>query len=341
MTKQVSSGFTSSPEKDVIREHFDLPLVRHLHNSKKRPLAYFGLPGVEALDLRVWKNMLSKAVAVERDPNSCKRMQETLDSRLPELQYDVFEGDVDETILLNKGREQESGGRAYSVPVGNAYNASVGEYVWHFDVVYLDYFGPFLPGNKSSPSPKDWKRTKALRRLFEGDRLDAWDPWLLLLTVDTRISQHLKNQLQSYVRKAKPRYSRKTSEALDFMLSGQPDSAEGNARLICGSYALLISSAASSANLRALPRGAVLYRGSGKSNMIHLVCEFRPDSDPLGNPPDPLSLLRSPLLVPKISGSPWVELMPNQCPGVTRTVVRNCLGFLGRESVGSIVSNFS
>ena len=341
MTRQVPSGYTSSPEKDVIREHFDLPLVRRLHKSKKRPLAYFGLPGVEALDLRVWRSMLSKAVAVERNSYSCKMMQETLDSRLPELQYSVFEGEVDETILLNKGREQESGGRAYSVPVGNVYDASVDEYVWHFDVVYLDYFGPFLPGKKSSPSPNDWRRAKALRRLFEGDRLDAWDPWLLLLTVDTKMSQHLKSQLQSYLRKAKPKYSRKTSEALDFMLSGPPDSAEGNARLICGSYAILISSAASSANLTALPRGTVLYRGSGRSDMIHLVCELRPDSDPLGNPPDPLSLLRSPFLVPKVSGSPWVELMPDQCPGVNRGVVKNSLGFLGRESVDKVVSGFS
>ena len=284
--------------------------------------------------------MLSGAIAVERDPDSCKGMQETLDSRLPELQFNVFEGEVDEIILLNEGREQESGGRAYSVPVGNFYDASVGEYVWHFDVIYLDYFGPFLPGKKPSPSQKDWSRTKALRRLFEGDRLDAWDRWVLLLTVDTRMSQHLKHQLQSYLGKARSRYSRKTRDALDFMLSGPPDSAEGNARLICGSYAILISSAASSSNLTALPRGAVLYKGSGKSDMIHLVCELRPDSDPLGNPPDPLSLLRSPLLVPKVSGSPWVELMRDQCPGVTRGVVRNCLGFLGKESVGSIVSNF-
>ena len=315
MTRQVLSGFTSSPEKDVIREHYDLPLVRGLHKSKKRPLAYFGLPGVEAFDLQVWRSVVSRAVAVERNPSARMRMQETLDSRLPELQYDVFEGEVDEIILLNGGREQESGGRAYSAPVGNFYDASVGEYVWHFDVIYLDYFGPFLPGKKSGPSQKDWSRTKALRRLFEGDRLDAWDRWLLLLTVDTKMSQHLKRQLQSYLRKAKLKYSPKTREALDFMLSGPPDSAEGNARLICGSYAILISSAVSSANLTALPRGAVLYRGSGKSDMIHLVCEFRPDSDPLGNPPDPLSMLRSPLLVPKVSGRPWMELMPDQCPG--------------------------
>ena len=327
------SGFVSSPEKDLVRERFDLPLIRRLRKVKRRRLAYFGLPGEDALDLEAWKGVLRSAVAVEKNPEYCKKMREKLSSQVPEVRSVVHLGEVDKVILSNVGEER-------SPPVGNAWDSSIREFVWHFDVIYLDYFGPFLPDRSTKTRTVARRRTRAMRRLFESDRLDKWGSWILLLTVDTKMKPSTRSILQEELEGAKPGLKDEINEAIDFMLSDLSGSPEGNARLIRGSSDLMVSSSASSAGLQARPRGSVLYRGSGKSDMIHLAYEFQPARNITGKtfnllfPP----LLKSPILRPAPNGSPWLELLPDQCPGMSRHEVEDCLGFLGRERAAEISS---
>ncbi len=327
--KDGCNGYYSSEEKDVVRTHFDLPLVRRVHKSKRRRLGYFGLPGSEALDLQEWGGMLKRAVAVEKDTVSREGLQETLRSRLPRLRCDVIEGEMDEIIISGRGEDKFSGGRRYSSDIRS----------WDFDIVYLDYFGPFLPSVRSGLEDEDKARTKALHALFDSGRVDAWEEWLLLLTVDTRLSPEMRDEMRRFLVKAKSGFSREVRESLDYMLSGPSGSLEERARLILGSYAVLMS-AAVGAQSRAKPRGAVLYKGSEGHDMIHLACEFFPNRDALGSVSSPGPFLEVPVLSPLVSGEPWLEMKVEQSPQVTTNVVKGCLEFLEKEEVDLIVSRW-
>ena len=337
----MSTGFTPSEQKVIIRDEFDLPLIRTFSKSKNRTLGYFGLPGPKASDLRAWKDVLHSAVAVERNPKAFRRMQETLRVHLEEIECDVHLGELDGIIISNAGEEQESDGETYCPPVGNVYDSEINDFVWQFDVVYLDYFGSFLPEGANESSSFAKRRATAIRRLFDRSRLDAWGSWLLLITVGTAMGAQMSSVIRQYVGDAWSEAEGKTKEALDFALCGSSHTSEGRARLIRGAASVLISAAAGNAGLRVLPRGAVLYRGSGEHDMLHLAYEFRTDSSPLGFPSGPLPLLRSPLLFPDPEGNPSVRLSPDQYPEITTEDVRRCLDFLGKKHPFSLLKVFT
>lgn len=334
-------GFRSSTEKDIIRSRFDLPLLQRLRKSKGKPLSYFGLPGADALDIRTWKDVIGDVVAVERSVESLEALEDLLDTQLPQLPYTTHWGELDQVIRVNSGKERRIGGQPHQPKVGNVYEHSVAKFVWQFDVVYLDYFGPFIPPVVVGGSEGARRRADALRILFERDRVDAWQPWVLLLTVEARLQdQTTQSLLEDYLRSVQVDSSPEICLAVDFLLSKAPTPFEQAARLVHGSAAILISDAARAANLRVQPRGAVLYRGSGNHRMIHLAFEFTPDERPLGDASGRLALLLAPVLKPKASPAvdPWVELLPDQCPGVTRKNAAACLAFLGAKRVATIVN---
>ena len=142
-----SSGYHSSEEKDILRVYFDLPLLRQLHHRKGEPLSYFGLPGAEALDVKAWKDCIGEVGAVERDRDNLEKLEQVLETQLPEIRFKTHFGEVDQVILANRGKNRDVGGQSYRPRAGNRYEAFIQGYVWRFDVVYLDYFGTFLPGN--------------------------------------------------------------------------------------------------------------------------------------------------------------------------------------------------
>ena len=161
------AGYKSSPDKDMVRDHFDLPLLKKFSDAKDKKLRYFGLPGADCRDIQAWRDVISEVVAVERFSPNLDEMEIFLDKYLSEIRYHTHFGDVDDVILSDHGRERKVGGKRTLPRVGNLYDEALDRMVWGFDVVYLDYFGPLLPDfNFKHPDARP-RRTDALLRLFE------------------------------------------------------------------------------------------------------------------------------------------------------------------------------
>ena len=318
------AGYRPSGEKVLVTEEFDRPLIQHLSNSKDKKLAYVGLPGVDAVDLHSWKDSLDQIVAVERNPSNFEQMRRNIRSRLPLIKSSFHLGDVDRAILWNTSKE----GRG---AVGNTWVESLQEWVWQFDIVYLDYFGSFLPEKARNPRVAIKNRINALHKLFECSRLDAWGRWVLLLTVDTKMTGTLREALRGHLKEAKKGLRGEILQDLDFLLSEQCDVSVTNARLIRGASDTIVSRGSDKAGLQVIPRGSVLYGGSGGSRMLHISYECQPLENPSRRISSLPAMLRAPFLEPRVDEELPVRLLLSQSPGADRKSVEECLSFLGRE----------
>ena len=188
--------YRSSPEKDFIRDSVDLRLLERLHTIRGNPLNYFGLPGAELKDVRSWKHLLGQVAAVERNRRNLCAMDETVSMEMPNLRFTPHYGEIDFVILRDRGKSWRRGGEVYQ-PWVSLSRRDTGDMGWYFDVVYLDYFGPFLPDGDQPAR----QRADAIRKLFDTERVDARGRWVLLLTVEALlVTQELSRQLVDYLR---------------------------------------------------------------------------------------------------------------------------------------------
>lgn len=63
----MSGVFQDSAGKRCVRENWDTPLLRFLHEEYGFRYRYLGLPGVDATDLYLWRDMIDEVVAFEVD----------------------------------------------------------------------------------------------------------------------------------------------------------------------------------------------------------------------------------------------------------------------------------
>jgi hypothetical protein len=63
----VPNTFRDSPGKRIVRELWDTPLLEFLHHQYGFRYRYFGLPGVDMADLKLWSHMIDNVVAFEID----------------------------------------------------------------------------------------------------------------------------------------------------------------------------------------------------------------------------------------------------------------------------------
>ena len=190
-------------------------------------------------------------------------VKHVLRTQFSRIDHRAHLGDVDEVILRNKS------GKPPSVFVPTTYHREAG-YIWDFDVIYLDYFGKFLPYDRGGRSVQN--RAKALRRLFDVDRQDAWQRWLLMLTVEaTLFGPKDREHMQQFLTASKEEADQDTSNAIDFLLEDDPNSTEQAARLVHGTLSYIIAVAASNSDVRISPKPTVLYRGANNTPMLHFA----------------------------------------------------------------------
>ena len=258
---------------------------------------------------------------------------------MPDLRFTPHYGEIDLVILRDRGKRWQRGGEAYRPWVGISRPDS--EHLgWYFDVVNLDYFGPFLPERDQSAR----QRADAIRKLFDIDRLDAWGRWVLLVTVEAQfVTQELSTQLARYLRGVQNDSPQLAASIIDFLIQPGTDGKEGvtAARLIHAVSASLVARSASQANLSAFSRGTILYRGSGGQPMVHLAYEFEPLGTPLPPPSPLLQLLKGPLLSTTQSDSPELTLLDAQVPSLTEDDVRTAVDFLEKMEVERLVAQLS
>ena len=63
-----SSSFTASPAKRIVREIWNTPFLEYIHSKYGVKYRYFGLPGPNIEDVRLWRNMIEEVVAFELPP---------------------------------------------------------------------------------------------------------------------------------------------------------------------------------------------------------------------------------------------------------------------------------
>ena len=330
--------YRSSSDKDFIRDWVDLPLLERLHSIRGNPLNYFGLPGAELEDVKSWKHLLGQVAAVERSRRNLRAMDETVSMEMPDLRFTPHFGEIDVIILRDRGKGWQRGGEVYR-PWVRISRPDFGHLGWYFDVVNLDYFGPFLPEGDQPAR----QRADAIRKLFDIERLDSWGRWVLLVTVEAQLVTALSTQLEDYLRGVQNDSSQMAASIIEFLSQPATDVREGAtaARLIHAVSASLVARSASQANLSAFPRGTILYRGSGGQPMVHLAYEFEPLGTPLSPPSPLLQLLKGPLLSTSQSDSPELTLLDEQVPSLTEDDVRTAVDFLEKTQVERLVAQLS
>ena len=327
---QGQTQYYSSGDKDLVRQKYDLPLIEAAADKKKEGgLRYFGLPGEEALDLRCWGHLCEYVAAVEVFGQKFQTVKHVLRTQFGSIKHRAHLGDVDKVILRNKS------GQPPTEFVSTTNRPGAG-FIWDFDVIYLDYFGKFLPYERGGAVVQN--RANALRRLFAPDRQDAWQPWLLMLTVESRLfGPHDKEQMRQFLSASKEESDKPAQQAIDFLLDDTVSGNEQAARLVHGTLSYIIAVAASNADVRVSPKPTILYRGANNTPMLHFAYEVAPSKLLSGSQPV-LPLLRSPLLRVKHNyAEPWFELMPSQPPGQTALGLRATLDFLDEGQIEQIV----
>ena len=308
-----------------------------MRSEAKAKLAYFGLPGVEALDVRAWSKDLRYVAAVERRATAVAAIEKVFEMQLPDIQFRAHFGEADAIIVANRGKQRTVGGQPDRPYVSTIYKEEVDGNVWDFDIVNLDYYGSFLPLPIGGPA---YDRANALRTLFDKSRQDSWRRWVLMLTTNAGYAgQEDEKLLRQYLESSKTDCSADAVAIIDGLLTFDGDLPTQAARLIYGVAALLLATCASSANLSAVPRGVVLYSGANGQPMIHLAYDFRPTAAPLAPPVARAELLRSPILnVRTPETAPWFELAATQAPGLTRETGARCLDFMEESTREAILS---
>ena len=337
----LQSGYYSSVDKDTVREHFDLPLLSSFSQTKQKKLKYFGMPGAECLDLQTWSDVIGQVDAVERHAINLRRMRKFLERHFSSIRARFHYGDVDDVILNDGGTEQIIAGQTYRPRIGSDYDESLQLSVWDFDVVYLDYFGSFLPTlNEAFPLARN-HRADALLRLFGQDRIDSRDSWLLLLTVEAeQYGDGDINFLMQIIDTAKSESSTDVVRVLDDLSATDAAGNYSAAKLVHGAMALMVSNVASSTKLEVQSRGTVCYTGANGKTMVHMAFQLEPTAAPLGSYVRKLPLLRAPMLRPtQGTGAVGFDWVSQPFPGTTRQSVRTCLEFLDQNILGGLLNS--
>ncbi len=210
-------------------------------------------------------------------------------------------------------------------------------YIWDFDVVYLDYFGKFLPYDRGSQSAQN--RARALRHLFASDREDAWQRWLLIIAVESRtFGNRDRTQMREFLAAEMDGDGDDLAQVLNYLLqNGLPRPIEA-ARLVHGTLAYIISTAAANVDVAVQPRPTVIYAGSKDMPMLHFAYDIVPTGLLTGHQ-NPIPLLRAPFVtVTNPAQWPWFALSPEQPPGQTEAEVRTSLDFLEARQVDRILA---
>src|SRR4030042_4585333 len=70
----MGTEFRDHPRKKTIRVQWDTPLLKILHANWHADFFYCGLPGPQAIDIKLWRDMISRVIAFEVEcPNGNRR----------------------------------------------------------------------------------------------------------------------------------------------------------------------------------------------------------------------------------------------------------------------------
>lgn len=170
--------FTDNPEKRVVREIWDTPVLRYLHLTYGTRYRYMGLPGVDLLDVRMWKDMIDEVVAFEPPDDSPDRRQAIIklrqNLRIHGIPGVAYYGSLEEVVSLRRDFD----GTPYSQKnVITLYN--------------FDFCDEIASAIDTSDSKKKVLRFEAIRQVLR-DQVDCYQKggpnyFVFLLTIRNQI----------------------------------------------------------------------------------------------------------------------------------------------------------
>ena len=104
-----SSSFTASPAKRIVREIWNTPFLEYIHNKYGVKYRYFGLPGPNIEDVRLWKNMIEEVVAFELPPLVVDERSDIVQLRANlmklKILHVVYCGSFEDVVIRRKDME--------------------------------------------------------------------------------------------------------------------------------------------------------------------------------------------------------------------------------------------
>lgn len=182
-------SFRESAAKRLVREQWDTPFLRHLHDRYGFRYRYMGFRGTELVDVKLWRDMLNEVVAFERraptgDPRAyitaLRRNLQALG-----IQNVTYYGSLEQVVVLRKDLD----GREYrQEKLINLYN--------------LDFCDEIASSVETREGRKAW-RFEALRTIVQDQhecfrREDGPPYFIVLLTVRNQIRA---GQIRDFLRR--------------------------------------------------------------------------------------------------------------------------------------------
>lgn len=102
------SSFRDSDAKKLVREHWDTPLLRYLHEQHGARYRYMGFPGTDLADVKLWADMIEEVIAFElvargrRQDERAWVKQLRTNLRTLGIPGVVYFGSFEEVVILRK-----------------------------------------------------------------------------------------------------------------------------------------------------------------------------------------------------------------------------------------------
>ncbi len=103
----VGRDFLDHPRKRVVREQWDTPILRALYEVWGKKYFYVGLPGPAAIDIELWRDMISRVVAFEMECQHAENPRKNIISlnrklTLLNIPSSVYCGSLEEVVIWGK-----------------------------------------------------------------------------------------------------------------------------------------------------------------------------------------------------------------------------------------------
>jgi hypothetical protein len=259
-------SFADTPNKQLIRSAWDLPILQRRRDVAGRPLAYFGLCGTELYDLRDWRTVVGPKCCVEAPGNTAQE-RNGLPMRLAKMrtnaqvyglseQFQPLRGLV-EDVLLNGVDERKERPRLTDVEAG------ADETRFRYDLYNLDFDGGLGYANGVG----DVRRTRALGKLFERQ---AGQSFTLFLTVNVRDT--IGGAVDQWVADLEARqYGSRWRETLAWHRARGEDA---YVYLLKAAVPIFLQRQAESRSFRPRCYAPIVYQGHAGAVMVHFALDF-------------------------------------------------------------------
>jgi hypothetical protein len=118
-------GRFDTQDKKTVREVWNTPILRYLHDNHQIKYRYLGLPGVDLSDIKLWRDMIEEVVAFElpdrglNERESIVQLKRNLELVLVKVPSKVYYGSMEQVIIL---REDIDGSKYSQTKLITLYN---------------------------------------------------------------------------------------------------------------------------------------------------------------------------------------------------------------------------